>query len=529
MMTGVGEAPCEILSYESDGLPAEYRGQLLVTSWADHRVERYTCETARRVVHGRAAAVRARRQELSPDRACASRRTARCSSATGCCSNYTLHGKGAIWHVRWKDAPQVVRPDDPKKAIGSMHRPLRESAAKSLAASHAGRLILSEQLATPNPRIRASILSALADVNWNELNLASFARSDPEPGIRELSMRSTIELGRKPDLYLRHHDRGYTPAVFAQSLPAVDLSPFLSDKYLLSELMTNSDPFLRHAAAVRLGRADLLEKTLDLKTMEPEARLFTLIAERQSPKLNPRGGRLKTYLGDSDETIRFLAIKWIADEKLSDFRKDIEKAMADPKISVRMYTACATARSLGSTARMSTNRASPTTSPIASRMTRRRRPCARCFCVRCRRGTRRSRSICSPSWRSRMTPPSRWKRCERWSSCRRRNACRRCSTSFAIRSSTSRCGRLRRSALSISPARSRTNCSTSRDAKFAAADSMPSAPSSASSSPRGICLHGPSRIGRPRKTPTAGSSVSKARPTRRPGRGCSFIRSWPAC
>ncbi len=26
MMTGVGEAPCEILSYESDGLPAEYRG-----------------------------------------------------------------------------------------------------------------------------------------------------------------------------------------------------------------------------------------------------------------------------------------------------------------------------------------------------------------------------------------------------------------------------------------------------------------------------------------------------------------------
>ena len=41
MMTGVGEAPCEILSYESDGLPEEYRGELLVTIWADHRVERY--------------------------------------------------------------------------------------------------------------------------------------------------------------------------------------------------------------------------------------------------------------------------------------------------------------------------------------------------------------------------------------------------------------------------------------------------------------------------------------------------------
>ncbi|HEX5268880.1 MAG TPA: PVC-type heme-binding CxxCH protein, partial [Gemmataceae bacterium] len=41
MVTGVGEAPCEVLSYESDGLPPEYLGSLLVASWADHRVERY--------------------------------------------------------------------------------------------------------------------------------------------------------------------------------------------------------------------------------------------------------------------------------------------------------------------------------------------------------------------------------------------------------------------------------------------------------------------------------------------------------
>ena len=41
MICGTGEAPCEVLSYESDNLPAEYLGNLLVTSWADHRVERY--------------------------------------------------------------------------------------------------------------------------------------------------------------------------------------------------------------------------------------------------------------------------------------------------------------------------------------------------------------------------------------------------------------------------------------------------------------------------------------------------------
>ena len=29
------------MAYESTGLPAEYRGELLVTSWGDHVVERF--------------------------------------------------------------------------------------------------------------------------------------------------------------------------------------------------------------------------------------------------------------------------------------------------------------------------------------------------------------------------------------------------------------------------------------------------------------------------------------------------------
>jgi len=49
------------------------------------------------------------------------------------------------------------------------------------------------------------------------------------------------------------------------------------------------------------------------------------------------------FLRDSDEEVRFLAVKWIADDKLQGCRKDIEKAMTDPKLSVRMYLACATA------------------------------------------------------------------------------------------------------------------------------------------------------------------------------------------
>ncbi|MFM9961432.1 MAG: PVC-type heme-binding CxxCH protein, partial [Planctomycetaceae bacterium] len=41
MVAGTGEAPSGILAYESDGLPEEYLGNLLVTSWGDHRIDRF--------------------------------------------------------------------------------------------------------------------------------------------------------------------------------------------------------------------------------------------------------------------------------------------------------------------------------------------------------------------------------------------------------------------------------------------------------------------------------------------------------
>ena len=44
MTAGTGEAPSGVLAYESDMLPDEFRGTLLVTSWGDHRIERFHLE-----------------------------------------------------------------------------------------------------------------------------------------------------------------------------------------------------------------------------------------------------------------------------------------------------------------------------------------------------------------------------------------------------------------------------------------------------------------------------------------------------
>ena len=40
-----GEAPAAVVVYESDNLPSDYRGDLLVTAWGDHRVDRFRLHT----------------------------------------------------------------------------------------------------------------------------------------------------------------------------------------------------------------------------------------------------------------------------------------------------------------------------------------------------------------------------------------------------------------------------------------------------------------------------------------------------
>ncbi len=64
MVAGTGEAPSGVLAYESDQLPEDYVGNLLVTSWGDHRIERYRLEP-RGELSGRDRAHRQRQRELS--------------------------------------------------------------------------------------------------------------------------------------------------------------------------------------------------------------------------------------------------------------------------------------------------------------------------------------------------------------------------------------------------------------------------------------------------------------------------------
>jgi len=242
MVTGTGESPCEVICYQGDGLPAEYRGELLVPAWADHRVERYTLKA-------KGASFTAERKpfvqggtDFYPSGLAVAPDGSLFVSDWGS-KSYPLHGKGAVWHVRWKDA-KPAKPATPAKPI-----------------------------ARPKP-------------------------------------------------------------------PAEPELPHAPDTATLLKQFADPDPFVRHAAVRATARLPATVKTLDPSTVaDARQRLGLLLTWRVIGDTD----RLSKFLGDPDPDVRFLAIKWVSDEKLTAFRPRVVEMLKSPKLDPREFVGLGTA------------------------------------------------------------------------------------------------------------------------------------------------------------------------------------------
>jgi hypothetical protein len=112
-------------------LPEEYRGELLVTSWGDHRIERYHLTPRgasfsaemKPVVRG-GENFRPVGMALAPDGSL--------YFSDWVDKSYNVHGKGRVWRLSAKNPPKPSRPEDTLEALSSPHGPWREAAARKL-------------------------------------------------------------------------------------------------------------------------------------------------------------------------------------------------------------------------------------------------------------------------------------------------------------------------------------------------------------------------------------------------------------
>ncbi|MCC9605033.1 hypothetical protein LOC68_24995 [Blastopirellula sp. JC732] len=100
MAAGTGEAPCAVL-YD--------HGTLLVTSWGDHRIERYTLEHRGATVRGRMSPVVVGDENFRPSGMVEGPDGAY-YFADWVDRSYPVHGKGRIWKLSWKNGPPKDAP-----------------------------------------------------------------------------------------------------------------------------------------------------------------------------------------------------------------------------------------------------------------------------------------------------------------------------------------------------------------------------------------------------------------------------------
>jgi putative membrane-bound dehydrogenase-like protein len=332
MVCGVGEAPCQILSYESDGLPTKYRGSLLVASWADHRIERYEPKE-------RGASVSAERlpfvqggQDFRPV-GIAIARDGSLFVSDWVKSDYTLHGKGAVWHVRSRQPGKRDRPTDLHEALRNAHRPLREQAARRLAADDSGRAFLRKELSNPDVRVRAAALTALIDASDAKLDLNAFAQRETVAPLRALAVRAMLPASKDAVAFLNER---YPAAVRMEAIR----SQFEGAEALtqLLRFFNDSDPFLRHAAVRQMSANPAMLGSVNSSSLTARERLGLMLAWRES-RIPVNRARMADYFADADEDVRFMAAKWIADENLKGFRTLVAAALKDPKLNVRLFFA----------------------------------------------------------------------------------------------------------------------------------------------------------------------------------------------
>jgi putative membrane-bound dehydrogenase-like protein len=335
MVAGAGESPCEVVSYESDGLPDDYRGELLVPAWADHRLERFSLEP-------RGASFTAERKtfiqgdtDFHPSGLAVAPDGSLYVTDWGS-KSYELHGRGAVWRVRWKDAKPAKRPAEPKEALQSPDRPTREKAARTLAKDEEGRRFLRSHIASPSARVRATALTALNDAGKRDVRetaLLLIAAGDDEVGIREMAMRELVQRGLDVGAFLRVDapESIQEPSVKVQAIPGARTLP-------LATLLGDPDPFVRHAAIQRAAREVNVLKQIEF----PDAlrRMSQLLAYRVSGK--SFATELTLFLAHSDPGVRLLAAKWVSDERLLEFRPAIEVMLREPKLDPREFVALAT-------------------------------------------------------------------------------------------------------------------------------------------------------------------------------------------
>ncbi len=302
MASATGEAPAGLICYESASLPDEYRGQLMATSWGDHRIDRFVLSDHGATVWAKMSPLVTGREDFRP----ASIAVAPDGSlfvTDWVSKQYEVHGKGRIWHI-------------------SAREPAKPSQGE----------------ASTSKRIEAKQVAEF--VHDPKADFPAAALGDRPLRMRTLAVRLIPESEFDP---LKFVTPSLPAAIRAEALRRAT-TPSVRDAALAA--LDDPDPFLQQAARHALQNIVGELSDLDVPNLPTAGqRLGVMLALRAADE---RTGRklLPALLADADPAVRFAAIEWVGEERVRELRLQIADMLKGEANTRDLFNACVAALEL---------------------------------------------------------------------------------------------------------------------------------------------------------------------------------------
>jgi putative membrane-bound dehydrogenase-like protein len=348
MVSGTGEAPSGVTAYESTGLPDEYRGSLLSTSWGDHVVERFQLMPKGASFAARATTLVRGGEHFRP--------VGIVTGPDGALylsdwvdKSYPVHGKGRLWRIRMKKPPadDGLRPsqvaalglDRLGQLLGHPKQEIRTAATRALVGKGAASNPTLEAILNGKGALRAKLqaLWAAGALESEARYLVNATVDADEPELRAtavqlLSRDSKISEARRLDRAL--NDR--SPHVRMQAILHLHHPDALGQ---IVPILADADPFLASAALHALGRPDHSGLLLPhVQAADPRLGLGILLALRRTGDADGRTA-LNRFLKDADPAVRRAAIQWVGEEVLKEFAAQLPVAATREPVTPQLFQA----------------------------------------------------------------------------------------------------------------------------------------------------------------------------------------------
>ncbi len=384
MVAGTGEAPSGIVAYESDGFPKEYVGDLLVGSWGDHRIDRFRLKP-----HG--ASFRSKTEPLivggenfrPVGLAVAPDGSLFCTDWV--LRDYKVHSQGRVWRVSAVKEPKravidvtSVNRERPlaelKKLLDAPRIDIRRAAANALAKSADDRKHLLKVIGDVRERARKRIevLWAIANVPLEVEDFgfvgdkkrgAKIAQEYDEVGNAALSLLGTPQfrvdrqflkqlMKFESDLVIKPKQKPMPWRVEHELLVLLQFVPLdEKQKVCFNIALSRYDPFLFAATVNSVSRSSISVNRFNELISEPSAGVldgfietdkswhqlaYFLAARKKFPRSQ---STVELGLKHPDQRVRRAAVQWVAEERLTKFRPQLEAILNGGGITNELFLA----------------------------------------------------------------------------------------------------------------------------------------------------------------------------------------------